>query len=307
MWKKIALLCVCLLAIAVAFPFMPVFGQQEPEMASVLVRLWPEYDQPKMLVIYDLILPAGTPLPATITMRIPATAASPHAVASRQPDGSLTNLPFDPPALMGTWQEVEFEATTLESRFEFYDTGLRKDENLRTYQYLWPGNYAVQDFNIEFQQPSGASEVVLVPSLGSAFAGSDSMTYYQDKIGPLELGQKYQLDIEYLKTSDTLSSESLSVEPVAPIEGDSPALSVLSSALPWLMAILVIAIVAGGYWYWHANRKDSKPEPRRRHKPASERTALEAIEEGGVYCHQCGKRASPGDRYCRTCGTQLRV
>ncbi len=307
MWRKLALLFLFFLAIAIAVPYMPVFGQQEPEMAIILVRLWPEYDQPKMLVIYDLTLPAGTPLPATITMRMPVTAASPHAVASRQPDGSLINLPFSAPVMMGAWQEVEFEATTLESRYEYYDSGLRMDGDLRTYQYSWPGNYAVQDFNIEFQQPVGASEVVLEPSLGNAFAGSDGMTYYQDKVGSMELGQEYHLDIEYLKSTDTLSTESLAVEPVAPIDGDSTSLNVLSSALPWLMAILVIVIIAGGYWYWHANRKEMKPEPRRRHKPTSERTAIEAIEEGGIYCHQCGKRASPGDRYCRTCGTQLRV
>ncbi|RMF50517.1 MAG: zinc-ribbon domain-containing protein, partial [Anaerolineae bacterium] len=24
------------------------------------------------------------------------------------------------------------------------------------------------------------------------------------------------------------------------------------------------------------------------------------------YCPQCGKRAAPADRFCRTCGTKLR-
>jgi hypothetical protein len=307
MVKKIALVCFIVFIIAAAFPLMPVFGQQEDEFANVLVRLWPEYDQPEMLVIYDLTLPAGTPLPATITMRIPVTAAAPHAVASRQPDGSLNNLPFDKPVMMGSWQEVEFEATTLESQFEYYDSGLRKDGEQRTYQYIWPGNFGVQDFNIEFQQPDGASEVVLTPNLGNAFAGVDGLTYYQDKVGSLEPGQEYKLAIEYAKSDDSLSAETLKVDPVTPIEGGSSARSALSSALPWLMAILVIAIIAGGFWYWHASRKESKSEPRRRHKPASERSGIEVIEEGGVYCHQCGRRASQGDRFCRTCGTQLRV
>jgi hypothetical protein len=241
-------------------------------------------------------------------MRMPVTAAAPHAVASRQPDDSLTNLPFNTPRMMGGWQEVDFEATTLESRFEYYDSGLRFNEDIRSYQYAWPGNYTVGDFNIEFLQPVGASEVKMEPSLGKAFAGSDGMTYYEDQIGSLQVGQEYQLEIQYSKETDSLSVENLAIEASAPIEGESPSMSALASTLPWLMAILVIVIIAGGYWYWHASRKESKPEPRRRHKPAGERgAAVDVSEEGGVYCHQCGKRASPGDRYCRTCGTQLRV
>lgn len=307
MWKKAAFLLFVLFVIVHVIPLMTVLGQDEPEFTSVKVSLWPEYDQPKMLVIYDLTLPAGTPLPATITIRMPVTAAAPHAVASRQPDDSLNNLPFNPPKMMGGWQEVDFEATTLESRFEYYDSGLRFDENIRNYQYTWPGNYAVGDFNVEFLQPVGASDVKMEPSLGKAFAGSDGMTYYEENIGSLPAGQEFQLDIQYLKETASLSVENLAIEPSAPIEGESPSMSALASTLPWLMAILVIIIIAGGYWYWHASRKESKPEPRRRHKPAAERSAVETIEEGGVYCHQCGRRASAGDRYCRTCGTQLRV
>jgi len=26
-----------------------------------------------------------------------------------------------------------------------------------------------------------------------------------------------------------------------------------------------------------------------------------------VYCHQCGKRATPGDQFCRVCGVELRL
>jgi hypothetical protein len=65
----------------------------------------------------------------------------------------------------------------------------------------------------------------------------------------------------------------------------------------------------GAYWYWRSGRQQA-PEPKR--KRGARRSSSERIEEAGevsghIYCHQCGKRAAQGDRFCRACGTQLRI
>lgn len=53
------------------------FAQGNLTLSSVEVDLWPEYDQPAVLVIYRVVLPASVVLPADLTLRIPAAAGEP--------------------------------------------------------------------------------------------------------------------------------------------------------------------------------------------------------------------------------------
>jgi len=291
-------------------------AQSPDELSSVRVRLWSEYDQPEMLVIYDLTLPAGTPLPATLKIRIPKTAGEPHAVASRELDGSLVNLPVVTEVASGDWISIEFTATTLDSRMEFYDPALVKDGTSRSYTYIWPGDYNVASLEIEVQQPVDATNMSLSPSMGGGVLGGDGLMYFGIQVGALEKGQSYQQNIEYQKATDTLSTELLTIEPAGPIDSGSAISTGFASFLPWLLFILGLLLLAGGgYWYWRLGRKTSQPARKKHRKGASKpsigRNADSVIsaadEESAIYCHQCGKRAMQGDRFCRICGTQLRI
>jgi hypothetical protein len=303
---------IILLILILLFP-MPVTAQADQELSSVRVRLWPEYDQPKVLVIYDLTLPAGTPLPATLSIRIPRSAGQPHAVASRQPNGSLVNLPYDPPMVVGDWIIIEFIATTLDSRLEYYDPALLKEGNARHYEFNWPGDYGVKSFEIEVQQPVDSSDMVLSPSMGGGVMGEDGLTYYGTQVGSLQKGQSFQQNIDYQKSTGTLSTELLHVEPVKPIDTSIGNSGTLGSVLPWILFLFgLLLLVGSGYWYLRLGRKSPKPLSRRRRKPASQQGSPSSSQRGGqdqkvVYCHQCGKRALSGDRFCRICGTQLRT
>jgi hypothetical protein len=80
--------------------------------------------------------------------------------------------------------------------------------------------------------------------------------------------------------------------------------------LPWILGFLGIALIAGGgWWYWRSGlSKERSPAgaARPRRKPSTSREPA-ASPEGYVYCHECGKRAGPGDRFCRACGARLRT
>lgn len=311
--KKQALLFIL---IGILICSLPALAQgEETHFARVLAQFWPEYDRPEMLVIYDLTLPSGTRLPATITVKIPAAAGEPNAVASRQPDNSLVNLNYDPPVQKGEWLEITFDATTLESRVEFYDPGLTKDGNLRSYSYLWPGGATVDAFQVEVQQPIGASNVQFIPDLGNGVVGTDGMTYYSLEAGALQAEDTFQFIMEYTKETDAYSSESLEVVPAQPIESSPSIINTLSPVFPWFLFGLGLALIIGaGVWYWRSGRatRSSRKSPSSHHrrKPVNQKkgtSSEEDIVDEAVYCHQCGKRAVKGDQYCRICGTQLRI
>jgi hypothetical protein len=191
-------------------------------------------------------------------------------------------------------------------QIEYYDPGLLKEGSTRHFDYSWPGDYAVDSMEVVVQQPVDARDMRISPSLGSGKQGNDGLLYYVAEVGSLEAGQSFTISLDYQKETDALSATNLNVAPSAPLNDSTLGRMNLSTRLPWILGALgVLLIVGGGVWYWQSGRRKSGPASRQRHKPAAAREA--APTEDFVYCSQCGKRAAPGDRFCRTCGSQLRT
>jgi hypothetical protein len=281
-------------------------AQSTITLASVEVDLWPEYDRPTMLVIYHLFLNSDTQLPATMTLRIPSSAGDPYNVAVREADGQLYNAAFTR-TVLGNWSLVTVTATATELQFEYYDPDLVKNGASRSFVYEWQGDYAVKAMTIQAQQPVGASQMKTTPSLGSGFSGEGGLTYYTAMVGAVPAGTKFKLSLEYQKNDDTLSAPSLEVQPSAPISSTTPGRTPSPNIiLAWLLGGLgVLLLVGGGIWYWRAGWPAPNTQLRRKHAPRADKLA-ESEADDAVYCHQCGRRASPGDIFCRACGTKLR-
>ena len=280
-------------------------AQSSVKFSSLEVDLWPEYDQPSLLVIYRAVLAEDVSLPAQLTFRIPAVSGGPTAAAVGPALESVADVEFNV-QVNGEWTEVSFLAAAPAVQLEYYDPSLVKTGAERRFTYTWPGDYAVDALRIQVQQPVGGSEMNISPALESGSQGQDGLTYYNKEIGSVAAGEPFTIQASYQKATDSLTVRSLSVEPGSPSESTGNFRTDIMSALPWILGVLgVILIVGGGVWYWQSGRGQDRSQTRRRRKPAAPREAVAA--EGHVYCHNCGKRAGPGDRFCRTCGTRLRI
>jgi hypothetical protein len=155
------------------------------------------------------------------------------------------------------------------------------------------------------------------PNLGGGETANDRLVYYIAEYGALDSGQTFDLSLSYDKDNDILTAEGLAVSPASPVDEQTTGRMPVRSALPWILGGIGIALIAGGaIWYVQSGRRkpSSKPGQRQRHKAAAQVPARSepaptkpASGQTQIYCHQCGRRASPGDKFCRACGTQLRV
>jgi hypothetical protein len=287
---------------------MPAAAQQAITFSTVEVDLWPEFDQPEMLVIYHLTLSSEVSLPANVTIQIPTHVGEPHAVAVRQADGALFTVQFQR-TVRDQWADISLTATTPDIQLEYYDPNLQKDGNLRTFTFQWPGNSQVDSLLINVQQPFSATNVQIDPALGAGILRSDGLTYYSGDVISYLGSSVFELKISYEKSNDDLSVMDIQVQPSSPIDETITGQSEpVQTYLPWLLGGLgVLLIVGGGVWYWQSGRRQpakSKPRERRRADAAASQPVLD--ETNQIYCHQCGKRAGAGDRFCRVCGTRLR-
>ena len=288
---------VLLLAIILGFATLPAQAQSNMRFQSVDVDLWPEYDQPQMLVIYRMQLDSSVSLPAEMVIRIPAATGGPHAVAAEQPDGLFT-LPVEQ-SLEGEWLALRFTATLPVNVIEYY-LPLTREGDQRSFAYRWPGDYAVDVLSLTVQQPIGSTNLVLSPSLTTT-GTQNGLTIYNSNFGPLAAGQTFELSLRYDKPNDDLTIAQLGIEEV-PIsaEGDLN----LDTLAIVVLAIAGISLIGGGvFWYWRSGQMATASEsaPRRQRRSTAPRTQAPppAGSSEVVYCHECGKRANPGDRFCR--------
>jgi len=275
-----------------------VLAQNNISFNSVAVEIWPEFDQPSVLVIYHYNLGADVSLPVTLDLRVPIQADI-NAVAVNDDSGVLVTANYER-KIAGDWVILTLVTTSRNIQVEYYDQ-YNQQGDTRQYDYVWPGNYPVGAFSINFQQPVGSTALKLTPELGAGVVAADGLTYYNSMIGALPVSQTYSLSIEYQKSTDTLSASGQSVQPSAPLADPTN----LTDILPWILGglggLLVVGGLVVGLVYWR--REQGKPFNNSRKRRTS--TQKETLG-GDVYCNQCGKRSQPGDVFCRSCGSRLR-
>lgn len=303
MFKRISLTLLIISLSLITFA-VSVHAQQPISFDSLSVDLWPEYDQPNVLVIYKATLSPEVSLPAEVTLRIPDASGNPFVVAVGPDTASVADVAYET-QLNGDWIDVSFIATTPAIQFEYYDPNLIKDGTSRSFQYSWLEDIPVKSMVISLQHPVGSSNYVVAPDSGEVTQGSDGFTYTVVTKDEVAAGDEVSLSASYQKASDTLSVTGMQVEPSAPLPGPISAIN-LRQVLPWLLLALAIVLIAGGiFWYWRSSRGASASTARRHRKPTT--SAEKGASSDGIYCHQCGKKAEAGDRYCRSCGVRLRI
>lgn len=317
--KRILTLLAVTLILAVGFlPTAATYAQADTKLESLRVDIWPEYDRPAALVIYNVTLSPEVSLPAPMTFRIPAAAGRPYAVAWQAPDQGLYDLKYEMDAA-GDWIEINFSTPAPDLRLEFYDPEIQKNGSQRTFLFNWPGDYAVDNLSVVVQQPMNATNMTLRPDAGGGRAAGDGLIYHTLVAGPVNAGTTFELTITYDKSDDTLTNpqQFQPAQPVQPVDGSTAGRVTLDQTLPWAVGGAGILLIAGGLiWYWRTNAAGRMPQERgsRRHDRSRSPTAETGPSVGtptaaagpSAFCHQCGKKASPGDVFCRSCGAKLR-
>jgi hypothetical protein len=223
-----------------------------PRLERLEISIWPEYDQPSVLVMLRGFLSPDTPLPTSVPLPIPAAAGSPSAVAKRFPGGDLlvaqSMLEAGDP--MST---VYISTDAPEIRLEYYIPLDLGNEN-RHYHFEWPGGLAADRVLFEVMQPIGATGFVVQPASSAPALANDGLIYQREDLGPAAVDQTFAIEIDYTKSSPMLTANAMqSAVPQTPAQTfQSPASAPTSGAAsqagpppsegvsPWLVPGLIV-------------------------------------------------------------------
>jgi hypothetical protein len=288
--------------------------QKSVRFQNIQIDLWPEFDRPAMLVVFRAQLASDVDLPVDVTFRIPAEVGQPHAVAVRDTGGAALNADYELQVL-DEWAYINLTTSYPEIQIEYYDTNITREDNVRSFTFNWPADYAADNVVMLVQQPIGATNITTMPRLTEITRDANNLIYLQGEIGAVSEGETFSMTVTYEKDTEDLTTNFIGLDSSAPVTTETPGRMSVDSALPYAMAILgVIVIFIAGFWYWSTG-KQTVPSRKRAAKNI-QRKKKRVVEpemhdhnpyEQSTFCHHCGKRAVAGDKFCRSCGAKLRL
>ena len=268
------------------------------------VALWPENDQPSVLVILRGELSPSVELPAHVEIPVPTVYGEPSAVAVQGPQGELFAADYQR-RVQGQWATIIMEAESAGIWIEFY-AELTYEGDKRSFTFFWPGGVDIGEFRYEIQQPWGAANLQVTPP-GVSGVNTDGLVYYRANYGPQAALSQAIITFAYEKQDSELTINAQpKIDRPDEVRGETPD---LSRMLPYILGgVGFVLIAVGVVMYVRFKQQESaatQSQKRKRRRKTSGKYR-EEVDASPVYCHLCGAQAGASDHYCRRCGAQLR-
>ncbi len=300
MKQKLTLLVLALLLFT---PSLALAQTDTPTIDQMTIEIWPDFDQPAVLVLITGFFAEGTPNPTEVTLPLP-NGADIHVVATFTEDNILTD------------QGVEYTTGNNEVTFSTPGTGFRLEYyvpyetlgNQRSFNYTWLADMPVNDLTLMVQEPFAATSLTTNPTAVNV-SEKNGLTYHSLPPQPVPAGTPLSVDVTY-----TMSSPQLTVDSQVPADTavtnpeSAPAAASSTSFLDDINWPLVLAgaglllIIAAVIWQIASSRSNKK----RPVKPKRQAESTKSPKTAAKYCHECGQPLQAGDKFCRECGTAVK-
>jgi ribosomal protein L32 len=258
-----------------------------------------------------------------LTGSLPPEVVPPVEVAVPLPDGATVNAVARIDATDSMLADLEPEIGTdfvtftlpdqrfrVEYYFPYEQDGL---EHSFTFDWLAPA-LSVRNLSLAVQQPALAVDLETDPDAEAVTQGSDQLDYHNLTDAAVRAGEPYVVDVTYTMSEERLTmstAEDLSdAEEAVPAEvGETTGLELDWPVVLGVVGGLLILLALG--WQLFSDRLAGPGGAPRKPRPArarQQKSANRRQPQGKArFCHNCGERVRPGDRFCRECGTQLKA
>jgi mono/diheme cytochrome c family protein len=289
-------------------------------MARLRLSIWPEYDDPRVLIMLRGEIAPRQAFPASIVLSIPKGAEIIGAGMISEQNELLLHphqvLPGD------TQDSLQLNLPVPRFFVEFYYNPFTTSGPEKRFVYLAPTTYPIEVFEVDIQQPLKASNFALDPSPMERLTDNQGFTYHQFIYRDIGQGQSYTFTISYTKTVPT---PSVPKPQPAPQRTEKERPRVYHTLVS--LGILAGAILLFAGWAWLARGPQRRPRPdaasSSQSVPMSD-ALLALLQEDTQtqmtaspsatpqqtrvinFCAHCGRKLLPDDRFCSGCGKPIK-
>lgn len=261
-------------------------GGAELRLSEMKLNIWPEYDDPRVLVIYEGKVAGGPTFPLRIRFVLPQGAQIHMAGAISPQGGHLHSLYEITPRNEG-WVDVSWELATSHYYMEFYYDPFEGGADKRI-EYLITSYYPVDRLEVLVQQPLKASDFEMTPFPLNVVTDAKGFSYSRYVVKDLPKDKTERILVSYRKTDPNPSVRKGGTQGQAagPLMG-----KMFFYVAAGLLVIVVVALLRRG---------------QRRAKPRPKGTRVRG-KAGVRFCTHCGTTLDPSANFCPNCGKKVQI
>ena len=276
---------------------------QSPDRITQLeIAVWPEFDDPRLLVQYDGTLTAQDGYPREVSLYIPATAQL-LATAYKDEQQQFINTEPATTADAGSGlKRVTFKTPKPNFHLEYYDDAIKGSPD-KAIAFAYNASLPADTVQIQVQQPLKSENFKTAPAAALISEGMHGFKYHIFNYPNVAADQALKLNINYTKTDPNPSMQN--VVPPETSGTTAPDAGASDSAVPtnpqqiYIIVGVGIAVALGllALWMWYSRRK-----PKMAYAGAG--GATKKADRVTGFCSQCGNALNAGDNFCPKCGAK---
>ena len=274
-------------------------------IARLQLSIWPEYDDPRVLLIIRGELAAGAVFPTQVTLPVPKSAELIGAGMISE----LGELLLHPHRVIPGDTSDTLEITLPSRRFFaelYYDPFEATGEDKR-FGYAFTAPYPIAQFDVDIQKPYTASEFVTEPpAMAQETEGRDT-TYHRFAYRDVAAGQRTAFTISYVKTDPQPSVSKADNAPDASpaARGPQDRMLIYFGILAGVIAAYVLATLLSALY---RRRRAVTEPPEAQPLPLSVPPVPPSVTATVAnFCSHCGQALNADYAFCPGCGHAVRT
>lgn len=272
-------------------------------VSTMKVSIWPEYDDPRVLVIYQADLDDSVQLPADVTFNLPKGAEIGMA-CEVDVSGGHACKPFKL-VDQGGYQSLTYSVEAQRKIFfEYYYDAFPAGETSRSFDLSVLPAFPVGELTLEVQEPARSTDFTVAPAFPEQSQDSQGLVYHLQRLSSPPVGEPIDLAVSYTKQDDR---PSVSPSSAAAADGTTAAAGESGGGRSLVIVVVVVGLVAVGLVGYRTFRPQpasvARVQVRRAGPVSTGRGRTGGSRAGGAAGG--GSRAGRGQKYCTECGTRL--
>ncbi|MFQ5703439.1 MAG: hypothetical protein ACE5HT_05380 [Gemmatimonadales bacterium] len=261
---------------------------------SMEIDIWPEYDDPRVLVIYQGVLDSDVETPTDFVFLIPKGAQI-HMAGALGEEGQHMHATFETRAVGDTITEVRYPLATKRFYMEFYYDPF--DGSSKEFRYPLVSPFRISQLVVRVQEPLRASQFRTIPAPVNVVTDASGFSYNRLVFDSLPANVERSVEVAYIKPDRT---PSVTVAGSAPVGG---------TAMRNILVVGVLALAGVVGYGLFVNAKSHQRQAPEGGQPVRQRSVSPVAKSKRKYkyCQECGGRMGRADNFCPVCGSPSTV